>query len=315
MSDNNENERSWAKVGIRRQKSVQVPCCIATSDAGPWLCRNILWNQRMSVPSRMVTNEYPKELLRMVRNVSTAQLQAKMRAAQQRVQREMDRINRENKNRIDSYNREVKRVNAHNARVNQQINRVNAHNQMASANMNRTMGELTRNLRSGSTTRVVYTPAEQALSERIQHELIGRDDREWDVFLSYARIDGSALASDLKDALENLGVRVWFDEVAIIPGQSQALQMDKGLRKARSGVVLLTPAYLTGRFWTERELGVLLGKKTLIPVLNGVTFSDVAEYSGFLPDLAGFETARDSISVIAEKIAEAVTPMSLFKDS
>jgi hypothetical protein len=44
----------------------------------------------------------------------------------------------------------------------------------------------------------------------------------------------------------------------------------------------------------------------LIPVLHDVTFAEVAEYSGILPDLAGFETARDSIEVIAGKIAAAV---------
>ncbi|MFC8596822.1 toll/interleukin-1 receptor domain-containing protein [Isoptericola sp. NPDC057191] len=246
----------------------------------------------------------------MARNISAAQAQAKMRAAAQKLQREVDRVNRENKRRVEEYNREVNRVNQHNARVNQQIRQTNARNQQVAVQADRAVNEINRQLRSASrTTRVVYTPAEQALTERVQHGLVGHDDREWDVFLSYARIDGSVVATELKDELEKLGVRVWFDEVAIIPGQSQALQMDKGLRKARSGVVLLTPAYLTGRFWTERELGVLLGKSTLIPVLNGVTFSDVAEYSGFLPDLAGFETARDSVAVIAGKIAGAVMPL------
>jgi hypothetical protein len=210
-------------------------------------------------------------------------------------------VNRENKRRVDAYNREV--------------NRVNQHNQQVAAQADRAARELNRKLRAATTsTRVVYTPAEQELTERVQHELAGRDDREWDIFLSYARIDGSAVATELKDELESLGVRVWFDEVAIIPGQSQALQMDRGLRKARAGVVLLTPAYLTGRFWTERELGVLLGKSTLIPVLSGVTFADVAEYSGFLPDLAGFETARDVVAVIAEKIAGAVLPNAAHAD-
>jgi TIR domain len=101
-------------------------------------------------------------------------------------------------------------------------------------------------------------------------------------------------------------VSVWFDEVAIVPGKSQALQMDKGLQSARAGVALLTPAYLAGRFWTERELGALLHKETLIPVLHGVTFAEVAEYSGILPDLAGFDTSRDALEVIAQKIAAAV---------
>lgn len=51
---------------------------------------------------------------------------------------------------------------------------------------------------------------------------------------------------------------------------------------------------------------MLLGKDTLIPVLHNVTFEDVKEYSGILPDLAGFSTAQDSIAVIPRKIAAAV---------
>jgi len=136
--------------------------------------------------------------------------------------------------------------------------------------------------------------------------MTGLEDREYDAFLSYARIDGAEVGNALRLELERLGADVWFDAVAIEPGKSQALQMDRGLRSARCGIALLTAAYLTGRFWTERELGALLHKETLIPVLHGVTFDDVAQYSGIVPDLAGFETSRDSITTIAEKIAAAI---------
>lgn len=37
-------------------------------------------------------------------------------------------------------------------------------------------------------------------------------------------------------------------------------------------------------------------------MLHHVTFDDVKEYSGILPDLAGFTTATDSVDDIAEKI-------------
>jgi hypothetical protein len=37
-----------------------------------------------------------------------------------------------------------------------------------------------------------------------------------------------------------------------------------------------------------------------------VTFDDVRQCSGILPDLAGFSTERDSVATIAEKIAAAV---------
>lgn len=53
-------------------------------------------------------------------------------------------------------------------------------------------------------------------------------------------------------------------------------------------------------------IGALLHKETLIPVLHGETFGQVAEYSGILPDLAGYETSRDSVEVIAQKIAAAL---------
>jgi hypothetical protein len=153
---------------------------------------------------------------------------------------------------------------------------------------------------------VRYTEQEELLVDRVQ-EAMPIDPREYDLFLSYARIDGGTVATELQNELCELGLDVWFDALAIIPGRSQSLQMDKGLARARAGVVVLTPAYLTGRFWTERELGALLHKDTLIPVLHGVTFSDVAEYSGILPDLAGFTTELDTVPDIAAKIVGAIS--------
>lgn len=249
------------------------------------------------------------------------------RKAQAAVQQEVNRVNLENQRRVDAFNREQKRqvdaynreqqrrvdaanrqAQQHNARVvsqhNAEVQRVNQHNRQVDATNRRTIAELNRQLRSSGPVR--YTEAEQGLADRLQAAIVAADEKDYDVFLSYARIDGSETAEDLKDALESFGVRVWFDAVAIQPGKSQALQMDKGLRKARCGIALLTPAYLTGRFWTERELGALLHKETLIPVLHNVTFGEVAEYSGILPDLAGFETSRDSIEDIAEKITAAI---------
>lgn len=235
----------------------------------------------------------------MPKQFDAAAFNRQLRAAQQKAQREIDRVNRENKRVVDAHNRKVEQ---HNRKVvtdyNREVNRVNRHNAQAIATLNRQLRSASNGAR--------YTPSEQALADRVSQSVPQRDEREWDIFLSYAKIDGSATAGSLRDALEALGVRVWFDEIAIVPGKSQALQMDRGLQKARAGLVLLTPAYLVGRFWTERELGALLNKETLIPVLHGVDFKQVKEYSGILPDLAGFETSRDDIGLIAEKIAAAI---------
>lgn len=230
-------------------------------------------------------------------------MQEAQRRAQQQIKQEVDRVNRENKRIVDAHNRKVE---AHNKKVVADHNaRIRQHNLKADTHNRKVIADLNRALRS-STNTVRYTAPEQQLADRVHVAVASLDPREYDSFLSYARIDGSDVAVQLRDELERLGVAVWFDAVAIVPGRSQSLQMDAGLRKANSGIALLTPAYLTGRFWTERELGALLGKETLIPVLHNVTFDDVKQYSGILPDLAGFSTASDSIEDIAQKIAAAV---------
>lgn len=126
------------------------------------------------------------------------------------------------------------------------------------------------------------------MADRVQRAVAELTDaRDTDVFLSYARLDGAMVANELKASLEALDVAVWFDAAEIVPGKSLALQMDGGLAKARAGVAVLTPAFVAGHFWTDRELGSLLKKNTLIPVLHGVTFHDVKGMSGYPPRSRG----------------------------
>jgi TIR domain len=263
--------------------------------------------------------------------INTNEINRRLREAQRRfvqqVNQKIDQINRANKQAVDNHNRKVAAnnrqvVSEFNSRMRELDRRaetrrqqvisgikssVNNYNQQVKARDRQTIAELNRQLRSASST-VRYTEPERLLADRVHEAVAAIDAREYDSFLSYARIDGYEVAAELRERLEELGVAVWFDEVAIVPGRSQSLQMDAGLRKARSGVALLTPAYLAGRFWTERELGVLLSKSTLIPVLHKVTFDDVKQYSGILPDLAGFSTSQDSVEDIAQKIAAAILP-------
>ena len=251
---------------------------------------------------------------------SASEFNRRMREAQRKAQRdlnrEIDRVNRENQRRVDAYNRqvdahnraEVARVNRENQRRVDEYNRkVEVANRAADQHNKKVIADLNARLQAGTHSSVTYRPEERTLVERVHGAINFDDGRQYDVFLSYARIDGEETARSLRSELENHGVSVWFDSVAIQPGKSQSLQMDAGLQKAAAGIALLTPAYLAGRFWTQRELGALLHKPTLIPVLHGVTWEDVKEYSGILPDLAGFDTSDDNIATIAEKIAPAVT--------
>ncbi|GLW28592.1 toll/interleukin-1 receptor domain-containing protein [Actinoplanes regularis] len=229
---------------------------------------------------------------------NASEFNRKLRQAQQQAERELKR-------QVDAANRKIA---AHNRTVINNYNReVEQHNRRADAHNQKVIGEINRRLAAATRPQVTvrYTPAEQELVDRVQAAL-PVDDREYDLFCSYARIDGAAVAEQLHAELTALGLDVWLDTVEIQPGKSMSRQMDHGLRLARAGVVVLTPAYLAGRFWTERELGALLHKDTVIPVLHNVTFADVRNFSAIMQDLAGFTTAEDNIPEIAAKIASAV---------
>src|SRR6266487_2039663 len=172
------------------------------------------------------------------------QLAAAQRRAEQEFRRAVDRYNREaeqhNRQVIADYNR---RVDAHNRQVLADYNRrVDASNRAAERHNQQVVNDINRQLRNAGTRPTVhYTLEERQLTDRVQEAISVQDAREYDVFLSYARIDGSEMAQKLRANLDGLGVHVWFDAVVIRPGKSQALQMDQGLRRARAGVVLLTP--------------------------------------------------------------------------
>ena len=255
------------------------------------------YNRQVARENQRRVDDYNREMKRRVdeynRQVERENQRAvdeynrQARRHNEEVQRQVDKANRENQRQLDAYNRQVTSVNQHNRKVD--------------ASNKAVITDLARRL---NTTR--YSPQEEELSQRIAEAVAAHDDREWDIFLSYAQIDGAQVGRELCAHLKDLGVRVWFDEVVLQPGGSQARQMDRGLAKAHCGVALLTPAYIAGRFWTERELGALLGKSTLIPVFHNVTVDQVKEYSGILPDLVGFETVKHSVAEIADKIADAV---------
>ena len=65
-----------------------------------------------------------------------------------------------------------------------------------------------------------------------------------DVFLCHARDDRKGVAKELHEILESKGVTVWFSEMDVLLGSSLLRDIDKGLVKARVGIVLVTPSFL-----------------------------------------------------------------------
>ena len=76
------------------------------------------------------------------------------------------------------------------------------------------------------------------------------------VFLSYAQADKDT-AQQIAAALRTSGLRLWFDEWELAPGDSIAHRIDEALASSDVLVVLLSPAALASR-WVMQELNAAL---------------------------------------------------------
>jgi len=131
-----------------------------------------------------------------------------------------------------------------------------------------------------------------------------------DVFLCHAWDDRRGVATELHDLLEAKGVSVWFSEKDIVLGQPFLREIDRGLAKSRTGLVLVTPALLErvdSRGVSDKELSELLARDLLIPVVHQTTYDELRQVSPLLASRNGLDTATDSLDVVATKIAELVT--------
>ncbi|QYX79011.1 toll/interleukin-1 receptor domain-containing protein [Streptomyces akebiae] len=165
---------------------------------------------------------------------------------------------------------------------------------------------------SPSTSSVTYTPAEVKDLTPARDATVMRARQQpalRDVFLCHAWDDRRGSAKELCNLLETKGVSVWFSEKDIPYGLPFMREIDKGLAKSRTGLVLVTPALLTrlerGGV-SDKELSELLARNLLLPVVHGTTYGELRNVSPLLASRNGFDTAEDSMAVVATKIAELV---------
>lgn len=165
---------------------------------------------------------------------------------------------------------------------------------------------------SPSGSSVSYTPAEVRSLTPVRREVESRAEAHpdfRDVFLCHAWDDRRGAAKELHDLLERKDVSVWFSEKDVKLGVPLLRAIDKGLAKSRAGIVLVTPALLTrleSEGIADKELSELLARDQLIPVVHETTYDDLRGVSPLLGSRSGLSTSEDSMSDIADKIAELV---------
>jgi hypothetical protein len=113
--------------------------------------------------------------------------------------------------------------------------------------------------------------------------------RQWDLFLSYASEDREEVADPLAHALSAAGLKVWYDQFALRPGDKLRRSIEQGLRESYCGVVILSPNFFA-KEWPQLELDALFELSTfeagrkIIPIWYRLNARDVAKHALMLSD-------------------------------
>ena len=162
-----------------------------------------------------------------------------------------------------------------------------------------------------------YRDLEQQLqSQRLLGELsvegtmVRPAQREYDFFISHASEDKDDFVRPLAQALEGLGVSVWYDEFQLRVGDSLRRSIDRGLVDSRYGVVVLSGSFFA-KGWPQYELDGMVaremnGVKVILPIWHRVTKDQVMEYSPTLADKLALNSSLMSVDEIARELVDLI---------
>ncbi|MGX7198781.1 TIR domain-containing protein [Enterococcus nangangensis] len=132
---------------------------------------------------------------------------------------------------------------------------------------------------------------------------------EFDVFLSHAAEDKESFCDEFSAILqEKHGLKVWYDSISIKWGDSIRAEIDKGLKKSKFGVVILSRNYIK-KYWTNYELEALFqiesnGGKVILPIWHDITKKEIQDFSPTLAGKLAMNTSMMTPDEIAEKLNE-----------
>lgn len=138
-----------------------------------------------------------------------------------------------------------------------------------------------------------------------------------DAFVSHSSRDKALFVRPLVECLDEQGLRLWYDEYSMQPGDSLSASIDLGLAQAGSGLVVVSPAFIeTARAsgWTQYELRGIVSNsigphgRRIIPVWLDVSREEVLAWSPPMADLIAVDATGKSIEEVALALLRVLAP-------
>ena len=153
----------------------------------------------------------------------------------------------------------------------------------------------------------VYSPQVERLYDEINKRSKPEDVEKaamYDVFISHASEDKKDFVDPLVEALQDAGIRVWYDTLELEWGKSLRGQIDNGIKRSKYAIIVLSKHFFAKK-WPQRELDGILAKEdvtgaTPLPIWYNITFEDVYGFSPTLAGLYSMTSDRHSIDDICK---------------
>lgn len=134
--------------------------------------------------------------------------------------------------------------------------------------------------------------------------------KQYDLFVSHASEDKDDFVRPLADALQSLGVIVWYDEMQLKVGDSLRRSIDRGLLNSKYGAVVLSSSFFK-KNWPQYELDGMIaremnGVKVVLPIWHKVSKDEVMAYSPTLADKVALNSSMLSINEIAKELHDVI---------
>jgi hypothetical protein len=139
------------------------------------------------------------------------------------------------------------------------------------------------------------------------------DKREWDAFISHASEDKRDFVEPLARALQQKGLKIWYDDFTLTVGMSLRESIDSGLARSHYGIVVLSRNFFA-KDWTHWELNGLMtkevgGVRVILPIWHNVTQEQVRNFSPLMADRVAARSV-DGLDKVVEQLVRAVTPQN-----
>lgn len=131
-----------------------------------------------------------------------------------------------------------------------------------------------------------------------------------DAFICHASEDKEDFVRPLAEALQAKNFDIWYDDFALMVGDSLRQSIDRGLANSRFGIVVLSSAFFS-KNWPQYELNGLVaremeGRKVVLPVWHKVSKDEVMAFSPPMADKVAVNTAISSLSEVVEQLSEVL---------